>query len=153
MMQILLPIIGLYNLIQSRILFRKEGLLLQEVINENDDFFTAMATMNFAPDDKIPFALSSTLEVNKIFTLDDIQSIAKETIIKTIMEFVRDEELLGIVLIKCMFTKNKEEVKIIMQPSHYQIYLNDLKDFKQSLILYATLILPIFAAIWYFFIR
>ena len=131
--QIILLPIAIYNLLQSYLLLRKEGSLVIEVINENEEFFKAMATMNFSPDDKIPYALSSTMQVDKIFTLEDIQSIAKETIIKTIMEFVKSEELLGIVLVKCLFTSNKEEVKIIIQPAHYQVYANDKTDVLQSI--------------------
>ena len=151
--QILIPFIAMYNLFNSYIIFRKEGKLMQNVINENDEFFTAMATMNFSPDEEIPFALTSKMEVNSIFTLEDIQSIARETIIKTVMEFVKSEELLGIVLVKCLFTDDKKHVQITLQPAHYQVFSNDKADLLQSIKIYLFGLLPIAAIIWYFFIR
>lgn len=139
--QILLLPLAIYNLIQSYLLMKKEGKLFEEVINENDEFFSAMATMNFSPDDKIPFALSSIMPYEKIFTLEEIQEIANETIIKTIIKYVNDETLFGIVLVKCMFAEKNQTVKIIVQPAHYQIYENDRQDVIQSIKIYSVLIL------------
>lgn len=152
-LQILFLPIGLYNLYTSYSLLRKEAKLLEDVINENDEFFTAIATMNFAPDNEIPFALSSSMNVDSVFTIDDIQDIVKETIIKTIMEFVKDESLLGIIIVKCLFINKSKGVKVIIQPANYQIFENDKKDVIQSLKIYLGIFLPIILLTYYFLFR
>jgi hypothetical protein len=90
--------------------------------------------MNFTESDKSKYVLSAEMSVDPIFTLEEIQTIAKETIIKTILEFVKSEMLLGILIVKCEFVdKDNSVIKILIEPSHYQLYLNDKQDVNTSI--------------------
>lgn len=131
--QILVLPISLYNTYHTYRYMLKEDAIFRQTINENDAFFKAIGTMGFIPDEKHSYILKSKMPVDKIFSLQDVQNIANETIIKAIMEYVKDESLLGIVLVKCDFSATNSEVDISIQPAHYDMYINDKKDLMQSL--------------------
>jgi hypothetical protein len=142
--------IALINTYSTYKLVKQEAKLLEDTINSNNDFFTAIATMNFAPDEDHAGSLTSIMEVDEVFSIQDIQEIAKETIIKTIMNFVKDEELLGIVVISCNFVDDNSKVKITLSPAHREMFENDKADLYQSIKL--TSIYILIAVIAYFII-
>jgi hypothetical protein len=132
--QIICLPLAIYNTYKTRQILINEHSLLVEAINTNEEFFKAIATMNFTESDKSKYVLTTEMSADPIFTLEEIQTIAKETIIKTILEFVKSEMLLGILIVKCEFIdEDNSIVKILIEPSHYQLYLNDKQDVSTSI--------------------
>jgi hypothetical protein len=79
--QIICLPLAIYNTYKTKQLLINEHSLLVEAINTNESFFKAIATMNFTESDKSKYVLSAEMSVDPIFTLEEIQTIAKETII------------------------------------------------------------------------
>ena len=129
----ILPI-AIVNTIQSYSLTRKEFSIIQETINENNDFFKSIATLGFAP--KTMFSMSSILPYDNELTIEDIQTIAQKTIIGVILQYVKDENLLGIVNVDCKI--DKKFIVTTIQPVTLKVLLLDIHDFAISLLLTAV---------------
>lgn len=147
--QIICLPLAIYNTYKTRQILINEHSLLVEAINTNEEFFKAIATMNFTESDKSKYVLTTEMSADPIFTLEEIQTIAKETIIKTILEFVKSEMLLGILIVKCEFVdKDNSVIKILIEPSHYQLYLNDKQDVNTSIKLNSIFISIVVLITW-----
>jgi hypothetical protein len=120
--KVFLPL-TIYNIIYSFIIFYKEKKLLETVINENSDFFKALATLNFRPN---IFGLVSVMPYEPQMTIEDIYDIANKTVIGIILKYVNDENLLGIVYVDCKLVKTN--VVTAINPVSLKLLIVDLYD-------------------------
>lgn len=125
---------AIWNTISSYRLMKKELNLLIEIINSNDDFFKALGTLGFYPS-KNRLYFETNLKVDEHLGNEEVSKIANTTIIAVIMNYVKNESLLGVVNVDCGF-KKKDEVKVILRPSTLKLFYNDCFDLCISLLIY-----------------
>lgn len=129
----LLPL-SIYQTIKSYNRSKKEYKFLVETINSNDDFMKALGTLGFYPvENKLFF--ESVMPFDKSLSNEEIHKIASTSVISLIMNYVKNESLLGVVNVDCML-KDTENVKIILRPATYKLYLNDYLDSVISFCIY-----------------
>lgn len=122
--RLLLPV-AIFNMLASFTLTMKEFRLIKESINSNDEFYKAIATLGFSPNKWLP-ELVSILPIQDKLTIDEVRDIANTNIIAIILQFVKSEQLLGIITVKCDIIKNN--VVIFIQPKTLQILIIDIYD-------------------------
>lgn len=135
--RVFLPL-SIVNLFRSYRSVRKEWRILKEVINSNDSFYEALATLGFTPMSKT-FGLVSIMPNSQEYSTEHIKNIASTTIISVIMKFVKDENLLGIIHVDCDVRPNNMIVTTI-RPSSMNILLSDAYDFSWSILITNTII-------------
>lgn len=130
----ILPII---NCVRSITLTFKEKRIIQDTINSNDEFFKALATMNFVPHGRLFDRLRSIMPHENLYSYAERVEIINKTIIKTIMKYVQDENLLGVLTIDCRETR--KGLMVTINPRSYVMLVNDLIDLAISLIPLTTI--------------
>lgn len=128
--KMLIPV-SIINLMMSYMSVRKEWRIIIDVVNSNNSFFSALATMGFK---KPPTGLMlvSRVPFEHGLTLTEINEIAQKTIIGTVLQFVKDEELLGVVTVDCDI--DRKHVIVSLQPATTKIFLGDMFDFLISIL-------------------
>jgi hypothetical protein len=127
--KILLPL-SIVNVFRSIYMTKREFAIIVESINSNDEFFKSIATLGFIPQKFIP-ELIAVLPKDPALTLEEVSDIAKTNIIAIIMQFVKSEQLLGIITVSCEIVRTN--VVIAIRPQHLPIVFQDLHDFAISL--------------------
>ena len=121
---------------------RIEWRAFKESINLNDDFFKVLATLGYTP--KGNFSLEVIKEVDRRYDSEQIQEIAKKNLIVSILEYVKDEQLLGVIQLVCTM-KSRSEVRVTILPTSYSVYLNDRLDLIRSSIIWLIIIFLFFS--------
>lgn len=142
-------LIALYNLLRSYRTSRKEWSIIKETINENDDFFNALATLGFVASPRT-LSLVSVQPYSEEYTFEQVRKIASTTVIAVIMKYVKSENLLGIIHVDCDIKPNNMIVTTI-SPNTSSILAADIFDFLWSVSLTATCVSLFYAAKYFFF--
>ena len=130
--------IAIYNLCKSVVLTKKEFDFIKDSINTNDEFFKSIATLGFVPNGWLP-ELKSVMPIQDELSIDEVHDIAKKNIIAVIMHYVKSEQLLGVITVKCEIVKSN--VVVLIQPKSLQLLLIDVYDSVISLSVSAAIAL------------
>lgn len=130
--------IAIYHIIQSYVRIRQENKLLQQTINDNDEFFKAIGQLGFKPDGYLG-ELISIQKFEPGLKLEDINGIAQKTILGVVKKFVQDENLLGIIMVDCRL--DKQHVVTTIRPTTIPVLLGDLYDAIISFFIIVAIIL------------
>lgn len=142
--------ISLWNLYSSYNKSKKEWAILKEIIIKNDDFFKALATLGFEAKPGI-FSLISIMPYSEEYSIEDIKKTANITIIGTIMKYVKDENLLGIIHVDCDVQVEKNMIVTTITPTTGSILAADIYDACWSVAITTGSILLFFAVKYFFF--
>lgn len=127
---LLLPL-AIRNLVESFFAMRKQYKILQSVINENDDFATAIGTLGFAPDKF--YNLTAIYPTDLEMTDQEIYDTANKQILLVVKNYLVDNMLLGIV--KVEFKKLRGlRIKVDLQPAEKNLFFVDLRNLVYSII-------------------
>lgn len=121
----LVILVSTINVISSFFLIMKQHRILKEVINENDEFFTALGLMGF--EEGKFFNLVSIHDVDANLTDEQIYSIANKNIIASVKNFIENEMLLGVIKIEVDKLKD-QRIKFSINTAAYRLLLADLFD-------------------------
>jgi len=122
--RLILPLC-IYNTINSYILVRKESAILKSVINDNNDFFSALGHIGFRPFGRFG-QLTTEMPYEKGLTIEQINEIANKTIIGVVMRWVEGENLFGVIFCNCQL--DGESVRATISPSNLPVLVRDSTD-------------------------
>lgn len=123
------PIINLYNNI---VMVLKERKIFIDELNNNDAFFTSIATLGFLPHKYIKGVFYNKFPFEPGLTLGEIQDISKRSIIGVVMQFAKDHDLLGIIMVESDIVGNS--VITVIRPATLPTIKINLIDLLYSLI-------------------
>ena len=129
--QRIIVFVAMINLFRSTRKVMNEFKYIKESLNANDAFFGAIATMGFVPRKWFP-ELITILPIDDGLTLEEVKDIANKNMIAVILNYVKDEQLLGVLTVKCEVVKKR--VILTIHPSSLQMMFSDIVDFFISII-------------------
>lgn len=129
----------IYNLLHSLYIVVKQSNIFKTVINENNDFFTSLVTMGITKD-KVFFGYTAKYKYDENLFTDSqmILDTAREKIIDVVMNYVKDDNLLGVIQVGVDIVG--DQVVMYIRPSQWKLFKQDFRDLIRSIIIWAVCI-------------
>lgn len=134
--------LAMYYFIVTSLKFRKEHLLIKETLNKNDSFFKALMTLDFKGHQWLPSVFYATLPVDEALSENDVKDIAQRQIINVVLQYVKNENLLSVMLVYTEIQNG--QVLFMIKPATTDLFLRNALEFALSCIVWSILVASYF---------
>lgn len=143
--QVILFPLCFYNTMHSLYIVVKQSQIFKSVINENDDFFKSLITMGITKDNFF-YGYTAKYKYDETLFTDPqmILETAREKIIDVVMNYVKDDNLLGVIQVGVDIVG--DHVIMYIRPSQWKLFKQDFRDMVRSIAIWTITI----GAITYF---
>lgn len=131
--------LAMYYFIVTLFKFRNEHLLIKETLNKNDSFFKALMTLDFKGHKWLPSVFYATLPVDEALSEIDVKDIAQRQIINVVLQYVKNENLLSVMLV---YTEiQNDQVLFMIKPATTDIFLRNALEFGLSFLIWSIAVI------------